>query len=147
MTDATQNVPADLEELVASLSEIVGRDLTVSEIIDIVGERTQLGVNVSFLGKQQARKIARLVRPRVQRSNAGLSVGNPEEQAKNLLIEGDNLQALASLYKAGEDVWTCAGQDRAHLGAQSTTIWIRHPADLHRRYRELLPRLHCLDLV
>jgi adenine-specific DNA-methyltransferase len=99
MTDAAETDPSTLDELLAQLSEVVGRPLTVSEVSEIVTEKSQRGVNLSFVGKQQARKIARLVRPRVQRSNATLSVGSLEEQAKNLLIEGDNLQALASLYR------------------------------------------------
>lgn len=88
-----------VDELMAEVAEAAGRHLTVSELLEVVGEKLQKGVNLSFSGKQQARRIARLVRPRVQRSNPTLSVGAPEQQSKNLLIEGDNLQALASLYR------------------------------------------------
>ncbi len=87
------------DELLAYLSDLAGRELTAEDLSAIVSEKTQRGVNLAFVGKQQARRIARLVRPRVQRSNASLSVGTPEEQSSNLLIEGDNLQALASLYR------------------------------------------------
>lgn len=98
MTD-DEAAPLTLEELVTQLSDAAGRDLSIEDLKEIVAERTQRGVNLAFVGKQQARRIARLVRPRVQRSNASLSVGSREDQAKNLLIEGDNLQALASLYR------------------------------------------------
>lgn len=96
----------DRSELLAELSNVAGRDLTFEDVVEIVAEKTQRGVNLAFTGKQRARQIARLVRPRVQRTNSGLSVGSAEEQAKNLLIEGDNLQALASLYRwrGGVDV-------------------------------------------
>lgn len=96
----------DHSELLAKLSEVAGRDLTLEDVVEIVAEKTQRGVNLAFTGKQRARQIARLVRPRVQRTNSGLSVGMAEEQAKNLVIEGDNLQALASLYRwrGGVDV-------------------------------------------
>lgn len=87
------------QDMLAELSAAAGRDLTFEELVEIVAERTQRGINIAFTGKQQARRIGRLVRPRVQRSNAGLSFGTPEQQAKNLLMEGDNLQALASLYR------------------------------------------------
>ncbi|OZE13652.1 site-specific DNA-methyltransferase [Rhodococcus sp. 05-2255-3B1] len=73
--------------------------MTYEDLINLVSEKSQRGVNISFVGKQQARRIARLVRPRVQRSDKTLSVGDAEAQSKNLLIEGDNLQALASLYR------------------------------------------------
>ena len=96
----------DHSELLAKLSEVAGRDLTLEDVVEIVAEKTQRGVNLAFTGKQRARQITRLVRPRVQRTNSGLSVGMAEEQAKNLVIEGDNLQALASLYRwrGGVDV-------------------------------------------
>lgn len=73
--------------------------LTVEQLIEIIREKTGAGVNLSFTGKQQARRIARLVRPRVQRKVAGLSRGTNDDQSNNLLLEGDNLQALASLYR------------------------------------------------
>ena len=88
----------DRSELLAELSNVAGRDLTFEDVVEIVAEKTQRGVNLAFTGKQRARQIARLVRPRVQRTNSGLSVGSAEEQAKNLLIEGDNLQR-SSLYR------------------------------------------------
>lgn len=73
--------------------------LTVEQLIEIIQEKTGAGVNLSFTGKRQAVRIGRQVRPRVQRRNAGLSVGTSDQQAKNLILEGDNLQALASLYR------------------------------------------------
>jgi adenine-specific DNA-methyltransferase len=73
--------------------------LSVEQLISLITERTGAGVNLSFPGKDKARQIARLVRPRVQRTNKGLSMGDDNQQAQNLLIEGDNLQALASLYR------------------------------------------------
>lgn len=89
----------NIEELLSQLSSIVGREIDVNGLFEIVEEKTQNGVNLAFSGKQKSRRIAHLVRPRVQRSSSRLSVGSPEEQSKNLLIEGDNLQALASLYR------------------------------------------------
>lgn len=99
MTEAVETDPSTLDEFLARLSDLTGRALTVSEVSEIVTEKAQRGVNLSFVGKGQARRIARLVRPRVQRTNGTLSAGSREAQARNLLIEGDNLQALASLYR------------------------------------------------
>jgi adenine-specific DNA-methyltransferase len=57
------------------------------------------GIRISFAGKANARKLARAVRPRVTRIAPKYSIGTPEEQAANLAVEGDNLQAMATLYK------------------------------------------------
>ncbi|HEY2536023.1 MAG TPA: site-specific DNA-methyltransferase [Solirubrobacteraceae bacterium] len=54
---------------------------------------------ITFSGKAHAARIARKVRPRVTRRNKSLSVGPADAQATNLLIEGDNLQAMATLYR------------------------------------------------
>ncbi|TDE88183.1 site-specific DNA-methyltransferase [Occultella glacieicola] len=62
-------------------------------------ERAEAGVKLSFPGKALARRISRKVRPHVQRTVAKYSAGSEAEQARNLLIEGDNLQALVTLYR------------------------------------------------
>ncbi|HEY0638849.1 MAG TPA: site-specific DNA-methyltransferase [Pseudonocardiaceae bacterium] len=74
-------------------------NLSTEQLIEMIRERTGAGVNLSFPGKVKARQIARKVRPRTQRTVSSLSLGTDEEKARNLLIEGDNLQALASLYR------------------------------------------------
>src|SRR5580700_263266 len=57
------------------------------------------GIRINFPGKPVARSIARKVRPRLMREVKKYSAGNPAEQAKNLVIEGDNLQAMSTLYQ------------------------------------------------
>ena len=74
-------------------------DLPVEQLIEMIRERTGAGVNLSFPGKVIARQIGRKVRPRTQRTVAKYSAGEEPERSRNLLIEGDNLQALASLYR------------------------------------------------
>jgi adenine-specific DNA-methyltransferase len=74
-------------------------DLSTEQLIELVQQRTGAGVNLSFPGKPIARQIARQARPRVQETVKKYSVGSSEDQAHNMLIEGDNLQALASLYR------------------------------------------------
>jgi adenine-specific DNA-methyltransferase len=56
-------------------------------------------VALTFHGKRSVMEISRRVRPRVTRREPKLHVGDPEEQANNLLIEGENLQAMVTLYK------------------------------------------------
>lgn len=62
-------------------------------------EAQQAGIRVQFPGKDLARGLARRVRPRVSRTIAKYSVGDPEAQAQNLVVEGDNLQSMVSLYR------------------------------------------------
>jgi adenine-specific DNA-methyltransferase len=57
------------------------------------------GVSLNFYGKRAALEIARKVRPRVTRREPKLHVGTPEEQSCNMIVEGENLQAMVTLYK------------------------------------------------
>jgi adenine-specific DNA-methyltransferase len=74
-------------------------ELSVEQLIAMLREKTGAGVNLSFPGKMLARRIGRKVRPRTMRSVEHLSAGDSDGRSRNLLIEGDNLQALASLYR------------------------------------------------
>lgn len=73
--------------------------LPVEQLIEMIREKTGAGVNLSFPGKVLARQIGRKVRPRNQRPVSSLSAGDEPARSRNLVIEGDNLQALASLYR------------------------------------------------
>jgi adenine-specific DNA-methyltransferase len=57
------------------------------------------GVALNFHGKRTAMEIAKRVRPRIMRREPRLHVGSAKLQARNLLIEGENLQAMVTLYK------------------------------------------------
>lgn len=73
--------------------------LPVEQLIEMIREKTGAGVNLSFPGKVLARQIGRRVRPRNQRTVKSHSAGDERGRSRNLIIEGDNLQALASLYR------------------------------------------------
>ncbi|MCW1413344.1 site-specific DNA-methyltransferase [Rhizobium sp. 1AS11] len=75
--------------------ELLDRD----DLIATIKRMVNGGVSLSFHGKRTAMEIARKVRPRVTRRISDLHVGTPEEQSQNLLIEGENLQAMVTLYK------------------------------------------------
>src|SRR5436305_8394333 len=62
-------------------------------------EYTQGGIKILFSGKANAQRIARQVKPRTLREISSLSLGNEEQRKKNLVIEGDNLKAMATLYQ------------------------------------------------
>lgn len=69
------------------------------ELIKMVTALSQGGVFINFFGKRSAIEIAKRVRPRVTRRVKELHVGSPDEQCKNLIVEGENLQAMVTLYK------------------------------------------------
>lgn len=73
--------------------------LPIEQLIEMIREKTGAGVNLSFPGKVLARQLGRRVRPRTLRTVKAHGAGDEDARAKNLLIEGDNLQALASLYR------------------------------------------------
>lgn len=73
--------------------------LTKEELIVMLREKSDPGVKITFPGKAQVRRFVRRVRPRVQRTVENLCVGTEAERSNNVLIEGDNLQALVTLYR------------------------------------------------
>ncbi|MBF6555939.1 MAG: site-specific DNA-methyltransferase [Acidimicrobiales bacterium] len=73
--------------------------LSHDELISLVEQAIGGGITITFAGKANATRIARKVRPRVIRRSKPLSAGSAEAQAANLLIEGDNLQAMATLFR------------------------------------------------
>lgn len=74
-------------------------DLTRDELFELLELNSEGGIRVTFSGKTNARRLARRVRPRVTRTVKKLGIGTPEERSLNLLIEGDNLQAMVTLYR------------------------------------------------
>lgn len=57
------------------------------------------GARITFVGKSAAKRLYRKVQPRTSRRLAKYSVGSEEEQARNQVIEGENLQAMVTLYR------------------------------------------------
>lgn len=74
-------------------------DLTREELIELLEAQLEGGIRISFAGKADARKIARRVRPRITKYLSTYSAGGPEDQAPNQVLDGDNLQAMATLYR------------------------------------------------
>ena len=73
--------------------------LSREDLIELIQIQGDGPIRINFAGKATARRIARRVRPRVLVKIKKYSVGTPEEQSKNLVIEGDNLQTMATLYR------------------------------------------------
>ncbi len=73
--------------------------LSRDELLERLEALGEGGIHIDFSGKTNARKLSRRVRPRVARILKKYSAGSADEQARNLLIEGDNLQAMATLFR------------------------------------------------
>ena len=82
--------PSDLNNL-----EILDRE----DLIKIIHRMATGGVAVMFNGKRSAMEIQKKVRPRAVRTRAELSYGSKEEQSQNVILEGENLQGMVTLYK------------------------------------------------
>jgi adenine-specific DNA-methyltransferase len=84
----------------APVDPLPGIDLLDREdLVRLVKSMLSNGVALTFHGKRSATEISRKVRPRVMRREPRLHVGSPSEQSRNLLIEGENLQTMVTLYK------------------------------------------------
>lgn len=86
------NLPPELADL------RVG-DLGAEQVLALLDATAEGGIRLAFSGKQAARQIARQVRPRTLTTVKRNGVGPAEQTGRNLLIEGDNLQAMTTLYR------------------------------------------------
>ncbi|CAG8438028.1 5991_t:CDS:2 [Scutellospora calospora] len=106
-----KNLPATQDEVIENLENIrkdLSKKLTEQEINDLCqtqNKLTELQKELENLQSKEkqlqaqiAKKIIYQVKPRILKELPKYSL-NPDEQSANLVIEGDNLQALASLSK------------------------------------------------
>src|SRR5207248_544434 len=88
-------------------SQRKGRTRTMSKTDELLGqvdddrlpEEQEQGARITFVGKSIAKRLYRRVQPRTSRRLAKYSMGSEEEQAGNQVIEGENLQAMVTLYR------------------------------------------------
>lgn len=73
--------------------------MTREELLELVRSQREEGIRINFSGKDIAKRIARKVQPRTSRRVAKYSIGTEEDQARNQVIEGENLQAMVTLYR------------------------------------------------
>lgn len=74
-------------------------ELTRQQLLAIIDVNSDEGISLAFSGKSNARRIARKVRPRILSTVSRLGAGDPTERAANLLLEGDNLQAMVTQHR------------------------------------------------
>jgi adenine-specific DNA-methyltransferase len=84
---------------VADLEQVDLSSLTREQLVEVLQAQREAGIKISFSGKANAGSLARRVRPRTLREVKKYGAGQEEERVRNLVIEGDNLQAMATLYR------------------------------------------------
>ena len=82
-----------------SKTDLIDLARTQREQLDAMSAEKEEGIRINFSGKSVAQRIARRVQPRTSRRLAKYSIGSEEYQADNQLIEGENLQAMVTLYR------------------------------------------------
>lgn len=78
--------------------EKMSREELIALLTDRDGDNLG-GIRLTYPGQAPPWQIVRRVQPRSQRIETKLCVGSEQEQSRNLIVEGENLQALVSLYK------------------------------------------------
>ena len=73
--------------------------LDKDDLVKMLKTMMSSGVVLSFHGKRTAQEIDKKVRPRQTQIIKKFCVGMLEDQARNMIIEGENLQAMVTLYK------------------------------------------------
>ncbi len=76
--------------------------LTQAELVSLLKRRDAEegeGTRLRYAGQRVPWHIVRTVQPRQQRIDNKVSVGTEAEQSRNLILEGENLQAMVSLYR------------------------------------------------
>ncbi len=57
------------------------------------------GIVLSYAGKAEPWQITRMIKPKITQTIPDLCVGAEEHKAKNMIVEGENLSAMITLYK------------------------------------------------
>ena len=80
--------------------------MTRSDLIRLLEQHDQArseagkdGIVMSYTGRTAPWQIIRQVKPKMTKINQRVSVGLPSEQAENLIMEGENLSAMAAFFK------------------------------------------------
>lgn len=73
--------------------------MSKEELLEFAKKMINGGVTLSFNGKRTAQVIERKVMPRVIKVKKKLSFSTENSIGKNILIDGENLQAMVTLYK------------------------------------------------
>ncbi len=82
-------------------ARIETEDLSKEQILSLLKAHVSGddGIVLSYAGKAEPWQITRMIKPKITQSNPELSVGSEEHRSKNMIVEGENLSAMITLYK------------------------------------------------
>ncbi len=73
--------------------------MSKEELLDFAKRMINGGITLSFNGKRTAQVIERKVMPRIVKVDKKLSFNDHNLEGNNIIIDGENLQAMVTLYK------------------------------------------------
>lgn len=73
--------------------------MSKEELLDFAKKMVNGGITLSFNGKRTAQVIERKVMPRIVKIDKELSFNDNSVEGNNIIIDGENLQAMVTLYK------------------------------------------------
>lgn len=73
--------------------------MSKDELLDFVKKIVGGGITLSFNGKRTAQVIERKVMPRIVKTDKKLNFNINRNKTNNIIIDGENLQAMVTLYK------------------------------------------------
>lgn len=73
--------------------------MSKEELLDFAKKMINGGITLSFNGKRTAQVIERKVMPRIVKIDKELSFNDNSIEGNNIIIDGENLQAMVTLYK------------------------------------------------
>lgn len=82
-------------------ARIETEDLSKEQILSLLKAHVSGddGIVLSYAGKAEPWQITRMIKPKITQSIPDLSVGTEEHRSKNMIVEGENLSAMITLYK------------------------------------------------
>lgn len=83
------------------LQKIEKEDLSREQVIKLLKDHLSGddGIVLSYAGKAEPWQITRMVKPKITQTIQELCVGTEEQKARNMVVEGENLSAMTTLYK------------------------------------------------
>lgn len=73
--------------------------MSKEELLEFAKKMLEGGITLSFNGKRTAQVIQRKVMPRIVKTDKDLNFNLEKNQNNNIIIDGENLQAMVTLYK------------------------------------------------
>lgn len=90
-----------MNNLIDIYRQIESSDLPKEQILELLNNFLDgdNGITLSYSGRKEPWEIVKLVKPKVTKIIKTVSVGTDDSQSQNMIVEGENLSAMVTLYK------------------------------------------------